>query len=98
MCRQGRTGLGLSNIQKIVDDPAWQALRRSFVGTWKHTPAANVKKLRKYLRTGRTIKYRRFRQVYNYLTGSGFRIGVISHPSIDKLLAEVREIKKSKRW
>lgn len=75
-------------IQQIVDDPEWQALRGSFVGTWKKTPTENVTRLREYL--GPMTEWIRLRRVLNYLTGSGFRMKVIDHPEIDKLLNEVR--------
>jgi hypothetical protein len=82
-------------IRAIVNDARWQRLRASMVGTWKHEPAENVKRLRTYLRGVKTARHLRFKRVYNYLTGSGFRIGVISHPAIDKLLAELRRIKST---
>lgn len=83
----------MTDIRDIVNDPEWQALRGSLVGTWKNTPAENVARLRAYLYATSPVEYLRFRRVYNYLTGSAFRIGVISHPDIDILLAEVREMK-----
>lgn len=81
-------------IRAIVNDERWQRLRASMVGTWKYKPAANVKRLRAYLRGVKTARHLRFKRVYNYLTGSGFRIGVISHPEIDKLLNELRRMKQ----
>lgn len=81
------------DIRDIVNDPTWQALRGAFVGTWKKTPAENVVRLREYLYETRPVDYLRFRRVYNYLTGSAFRIGVISHPDIDALLAELRAMR-----
>jgi len=76
------------SIQEVVRDPEWQALRESMVGTWKKSPEENVRRLREYL--GPWTDPFRLRRVHNYLTGSGFRIGVISHPSISCLLEEVR--------
>lgn len=81
------------DIKQIVADPEWQAIRGSFVGTWKKTPSENVKVLRAYLYATTPVEYLRWRRVYNYLTGSAFRIGVISHPDIDVLLGEVRALK-----
>lgn len=83
------------DIKQIVADPEWQAIRGAFVGTWKKTPVANVEVLRAYLYATDPVEYLRWRRVYNYLTGSAFRIGVIAHPSIDQLLAEVRALKPS---
>jgi hypothetical protein len=60
------------------------------LGTWKKTPEENVQKLRDFLGPVDQATDRRLRTVWNYLTGSGMRTKTISHPSIDKLLAEVR--------
>lgn len=84
-----------SEIQRIVADPLWQSIRRRFVGTWKKIPEHNVAVLRSYLYATSPVDYLRFRRVYNYLTGSAFRIGVISHPDIDVLLGELRAMKDS---
>lgn len=78
------------DIKDVVKDPKWQALRQSLVGTWILKPQANVNKLRIYL--GEFCDPLKVRRVLNYLTGSGFRGGAISHPSITKLLKEVREV------
>lgn len=78
------------SIQDIVKEPSWQKLRQSFVGTWS-TPEnkkRNVQALRKWL--GDMKDPRKVRIVLNYLTGSAFRIGIVSSPHIDKLLKEVR--------
>jgi hypothetical protein len=82
------------DIRLVVALPEWQALRRSFVGTWKVSPSENVSRLRAFL--GDCSDSRRIRIVHNYLTGSGFRIGVISHPTISALLEDVRDIRKKK--
>lgn len=79
------------DIEDVVNDKEWQKLRQSFVGTWTKTPEKNVSKLRRYLYEMKDPL--RVRRVLNYLTGTGFRSGTISHPSITKLLNEVR-----KRW
>lgn len=78
------------DIRKVVDLDEWQSLRRSFLGTWKKTPEANIRELRAFLGPTEHSGDRRLRIVYNYLTGSGFRMGVIKHSSIDELLKEVR--------
>lgn len=79
-------------IQQIVDDPEWQVLRQSFVGTWMLTPSLNVKRLRKYL--GDFSDPKKLRRVHNYLTGSGFRSGKIVHCEINQLLNEVRNARR----
>jgi hypothetical protein len=81
------------NIQEIVKLPRWQKLRQSLVGTWKHTPKENVKKLRKFMGPKPWKNERHLRIMSNYLTGSAFRIGIISHPTITKLYEEVKRSK-----
>ena len=76
------------NIKIVVDDKNWQNLRKTFVGTWKKEPVKNIKELRDYV-GDMTCPYKT-RRVLNYLTGTAFRIGKISHLSIDKLLNEIR--------
>ena len=78
----------MTDIRTVVDDPEWQNLRASLVGTWKRSPQLNCTRLRKYL--GDMKDGLRLRRVHNYLTGSGFRTRQISHPDIDQLLKEVR--------
>ncbi len=85
-------------MRDLVKDPDWQKLRQSLVGTWKLTPEQNVRKIRKYLGPIRKTENRKLTIVMNYLTGSGFRIGRIFHPSITKLRKEVsNEIKRRKQ-
>jgi|SRR5690349_3688033 len=76
------------DIREVVALPEWQALRKDLVGTWTKTPAGNAALLRSFLGDG--TDDRRVRILLNYLTGTGFRIGRIAHPEIDRLLAEVR--------
>lgn len=82
------------DIRKVVDDPEWQRLRASFVGTWKDTPEYNVRRLRGYLerRANTPEAPLAYRRVLNYLTGSGFRLGIIDHPDITALRDEVRAL------
>jgi len=76
------------DIRKVVDNPEWQELRAALVGTWKEFPSRNAHRLRSYI--GDMSDPLKVRRVLNYLTGSGFRIGIISHPDITKLRDEVR--------
>lgn len=78
------------DIKSVVNEPKWQKLRSGLVGTWKTNAKKNVELLRTYL--GDKTDPFKVRRVMNYLTGSAFRIGVISHDSIDKLLRELRNI------
>jgi len=81
------------DIRDVVKDKEWQSLRRSFVGTWKVQPVKNTAILRDYL--GDWSCPYRIRRVYNYLTGSAFRIGLISHEAVDSLLEEIRSVWRS---
>lgn len=76
-------------IQDIVKLPEWQKLRASLVGTWKHTPQENVKRLKKFMGSKPWNK-RKIRIMINYLTGSAFRIGIVQHPDITRLLNDVK--------
>ncbi len=78
-----------ANIKVVVASPEWQKIRHSFIGTWQDTPQENVKIMRDYI--GNMTDPIKVRQVLNYVTSSGFRIGIISHPSISKFRDEVRE-------
>lgn len=84
--------VGRMDIREVVSDKDWQRLRSSFIGTWKKIPRDNVRRLRVYL-GNMTCPYR-LRRVHNYLTGSAFRIGIISHPEIDRLLTIVRNVRR----
>jgi hypothetical protein len=77
------------DIREIVAREDWQTLRKSLLGTWKRDPEGNVKKLREWLLNDYEEEKRVI--VYNYLTGSGFRMKVISHPEIDRLREEVKK-------
>ena len=86
--------MNAEDIKKLVDDPVWQALRKSFLNTWRSQPEKNIKALRDYL--GNMEDKRKLRRVLNYLTGTGFRTKTISHPSINHLLSEVRVAMRNK--
>ena len=79
----------MRNIKDVVNREDWQTLRRTFIGTWKKTPTDNVLKLRTFLGVITSPTDEKLRIVHNYLTDSGFRIGMISHSQITELLNEV---------
>jgi len=84
------------SVSQLVKSPEWQRVRKSLVGTWKKEPEKGVTKLRKFL-GGRVSSASddKLRIVHNYVTGSGFRSGNITHPKITRLReAIVRERKK----
>jgi len=77
---------GKPKMKDLVKHKEWQALRKSFIGTWKETPGKNVKLLREFLGKDLTLTpLRRLQIVMNYLTGTGFRTGNIKHPDISRL-------------
>lgn len=76
------------DIRLVVRNTRWQSLRLSFIGTWKKTPEKNVMMLRNFYDPENPYKTR---IVLNYLTGTCFRSGNITHPEITKFLDEVRK-------
>lgn len=90
------------DIKKIVDLEEWQDLRKSLVGKWKSDPDGNLNKLKKFGGDLTKLSNRRLRILQNYVTGSGFRIGIISSSDITeftkKVQAEVQKRKDNKEW
>ena len=86
-----------TKIRDLVKDEEWQKLRSSLVGTWKTNPERNCQLLRNYLGDIQTCSYEKLRIVMNYLTGSGFRMGIIKDPCISKLRFNIStEMKRRK--
>jgi len=79
------------NIQDIVQIPEWQKLRAYFVGKWKSQPEKNLEMLKDFAGDLTKLSNRRLRIVQNYVTGSGFRIGIISSKEITDFVEEVRK-------
>lgn len=80
------------DIRVIVAQPEWQQIRHDFIGTWKDKTKIpdNIKKMQQWLGDGKDpIKVR---QILNYVTGSGFRIGIISDPRISQFRDKIRQI------
>jgi hypothetical protein len=85
------------SMKELVQDPEWQKLRSSFIGTWKTNQTQNCSKLRNYLGNISTCDEKKLRIVMNYLTGSGFRMGKIKHPCIQNLRNDIsKELKRRK--
>lgn len=90
MTKQDIEAVKKMRIKDVVRDADWQELRKSFLGTWAKTPVDNVTKLREYLQDySDPLKVRR---VLNYITGTGFRLGKITHPEITKLHNEIKKV------
>lgn len=79
------------NVSEIADRADWQKLRRSLLGTWLKTPKENVIKLKNFLGNIENAEMDKLIIIYNYLTGTAFRLKHITHPEIDKLKKEVKE-------
>ncbi len=62
------------NIQKVVDDPEWQILRKRLIGHWVHNHTHNVDLLREYFDNNIDSPLA-IRRLVNVLTGSVHRVG-----------------------
>jgi len=76
-------------IKELVKDKDWQILRRSLVGNWKKKPQWCCSQLRKFIGPLNKSSTKNLRIVKNYVTGSGFRLGIIKHPCINKLKIQI---------
>jgi len=87
---------------KLVRSSSWQAVRRSLLGKWKEQPEWCCTRLRKYLGALGSTDNDKIKVVMNYLVGSGFRTGKISHPCITNLRhqmsSEIKKRKAQKTW
>ena len=79
------------NIKDIVQIPEWQSLRAYFVGKWKTQPKKNLQMLKDFVGDITVLSNRRLRIVQNYVTGSAFRIGIISSTEINDFIEVVRD-------
>lgn len=89
---------GDRDIRDIVKRKDWQDLRESFIGTWTTKSDENVLKLRKFIGPIQSAELDKLIIVYNYLTGTAFRMGKIKSANIDKLKEEIKkELLKRKK-
>jgi len=79
----------MKKISDLVKRKDWQDLRESLKGHWSEHPEDCIRKLRSWLGNIKTTEEDKLRIVMNYLVGSGFRLGRIKHPSIQKLRTEI---------
>ena len=82
---------------KLVKDPTWQAVRKSLQGQWKQQPEWCCSSLRKYLGNISVTPNDKIKVVQNYLTGTGFRTGVIKHLCISKLRTQLSMERKKRK-
>jgi len=85
-------------IQEIVKRKDWQAVREKLVGNWKEKPEWCCSQLREWLGPVSKASEDKLRIMMNYLTGSGFRMGKIKHPCIQKLRTEVSVEMKNRKF
>lgn len=76
-------------IKDLVKDPDWQRIRKSMIGKWNEYPSWCCKQLRDYLGNITTCPINKLRIVMNYLTGTGFRTGRISHPCVNQIRSSI---------
>lgn len=79
------------SMKDLVDREDWQELRESFLGTWNNKASENVKKLRAFLGSLSSADPEKLLIVFNYLTGTAFRIGIVKTPEIEKFRTELQE-------
>ena len=73
----------------LVKSSQWQAVRKSLLGQWKDRPEWCCSQLRKYLGSITGTSNDKIKVVQNYLVGSGFRMGKITHPCITRLRVQL---------
>lgn len=79
-----------TDIRDLVNNPEWQAVRKSLVGKWVRQHDQNVATLRAYLERHQWSPAS-VRRVYNVLTGTVHRVGhTAGQASTDALRKEVR--------
>jgi CRISPR/Cas system-associated protein Csm6 len=90
------------HIRDLVRDQEWQKVRKSLLGQWKEKPEWCCAQLNRYLGSTSSTTNKKIRIVMNYLTGTGFRTGRITHSCITKirtqLSAEIKKRKAKKTW
>jgi len=84
-------------MMELVKNEEWQKVRKSLLGQWKIRPEWCCNQLRKYMGSASSTSDNKLRILMNYLTGTGFRSGLIKPPCVIKLRGEISaEMKKRK--
>jgi hypothetical protein len=78
----------MKSIKQVVKNKEWQVLRKSMVGTWKHSPNQNLLKLNRYL--GIRPSEDKLRRVHNYLAALR---GIHNH-NIIKMRREMKRLRE----
>ena len=90
--------LEVKPMKSLVNNPEWQAIRKSLLGQWSKKPTWCCAKLRSYLGSIQGASEDKLRIVMNYLTGTGFRTGTIKHPCISALRAQISAERKKRKF
>jgi len=85
-------------MKELVNNPEWQAVRKSLLGQWKEKPTWCCSRLRNYLGSIQSASDDKLSIVMNYLTGSGFRSGTIKHACISALRAQISVERKRRKF
>ena len=89
LMEQARNVKGM-DIKKVVDDPEWQAIRKSLIGNWIHNHRQNVATLREYFEFNKDNPLA-IRRLVNVLTGSVHRTGkTAGQKETDELRRDIR--------
>jgi hypothetical protein len=81
----------------LVKSPEWQSVRKRLLGQWSTRPSWCCIQLRKYLGTISKTSNDKIKVVQNYLVGTGFRTGKISHVCITKLRTQLSMERKKRK-
>lgn len=85
-------------ISKLVKNPEWQSVRVKLLGNWKNNPDWCCRQLRNYMGNVSTTSDDKLRILLNYLTGTGFRSGLIKPDCVIKLRAEISAEMKRRKY
>lgn len=87
----------MQKMKELVQNEEWQEVRKSLLGKWKERPEWCCTQLINYLGNISTTSDDKLRIVMNYLTGTGFRSGLIKPTCVVQLRARISaEMKKRK--
>lgn len=85
-------------MRELVKDPKWQKIRITLKGNWKNNPEWCCKQIKKYINNDfDSASNNQIRILMNYVTASGFRIGIINHNCVKQIRKKLsNQIKKRK--
>jgi hypothetical protein len=81
----------------LVRSSSWQAVRKSLLGQWARRPQWCCSQLRKYLGPINKTSTDKLNVVMNYLTGTGFRTGIIKHACVSNLRKQISAERKRRK-